>query len=87
MSANLLSHNHLPEFLLWCSQNGYEVLPLKGAYEVFRIKDKKGKLHIGYHRNTKSKHFTITGEWMEKEVRRFIRERNRALDNEKEPIY
>lgn len=67
---SLLHYTKLNEFLTWVLTEEYEILTVKGKYEVFRLK-KSNELIIGYKRN-KTDHITVYGQGLTL-VRKFLR--------------
>lgn len=56
-----LHHTKVQEFLEWVKAKGYQVQPVKGCYEVFRLSNpKKGEILIA-HKRDRTDHVTTTG--------------------------
>lgn len=74
----LLHKSKLEKLREWLENNGYEILPTKGQYEVLRAKKDKNTVIIFTRENAKE-HYTVQGKDT-KLIRAFIRE-NKELQN------
>jgi ABC-type hemin transport system substrate-binding protein len=89
----LLHLSKIDDFARWAAQQGWVREPNKGYYEVLRLR-KEGRTKRGrrkpmiFYRRHRGDHVTIGGDQAQGHslVKRWLRERNAADDNEMEAI-
>lgn len=74
----LLHKSKLEKLKEWLKNNGYEILPTKGTYEVLRAKKDKNTVIIFTRENAKE-HYSVQGKDI-KLIREFIRD-SKELQN------